>query len=403
MIGVGLETTERRRLEEQVRQAQKLESIGLLAGGVAHDFNNLLTGVLGNASLAMEVIPPSSPAMPLLDEVVCASERAADLTRQLLAYSGKGRFVIGPLDLSELAREISALLHVTLPKKVDLQLELAAGLPLIEADTSQIQQVMMNLVINGAEAIGDDPGRVVVRTGAEQVQEGGIADDLDARELAPGNYVYLEVRDTGCGFDAETRSRIFDPFFTTKFTGRGLGLAAVSGVVRSHRGAIRVASAPGQGSTFRVLFPAVTAAGSAVEAQDGATELPSAGLVLVVDDEDVVRRTARLSLERHGFTVLCAGDGLEGVELFRQNVAELALVLLDMTMPVLGGEQAVRIMKEIRSDVPVIASSGHTEMEASRRFDQGTLAGFIQKPYTAAALAGKVKAVLAAHPRRMRA
>ncbi|HJT87099.1 MAG TPA: GAF domain-containing protein [Bryobacteraceae bacterium] len=389
MIGLGLDVSDRHALEESLRNSQKLESVGLLAGGVAHDFNNLLTGILGNASLAMDLVPPRSPAVPLMESVMQASERAADLTRQLLAYSGKGRFVIEPVDLSELVKEIGNLLRTSIPKLVQLNLQLAPGLPAIEADSSQIQQVIMNLVINAAEAIGERPGTVTVRTGLQIIGEAGHA---SVKGLAGGIYVYLEVLDTGCGMDGETQARIFDPFFTTKFTGRGLGLAAVSGVVRGHRGAIRVHSAPGQGSIFRVFFPASEAhAGSAQNEKFPAADMRGSGLVLVIDDEETVRGVAESTLHQYGYDVAIARDGREGVEIFRRAPGGFRAVLLDLTMPVMGGEDTLRLLKEIRPDIPIIASSGYSELEASRRFREGALAGFLQKPYTGAALAAKLK------------
>ena len=394
MIGLGLDLTERRRLEEKLRDAQKFESIGLLAGGIAHDFNNLLTGILGNASVVAEMLPAGDPAQAMLHDVVSSSERAADLTRQLLAYSGKGRFVVERLDVSAAVRGIRDLIAATIPKKARLELWLGESLPQIEADASQFQQVVMNLAINAAEAIGDEAGALAIATGWERIGEASPAGDGQADDLEAGTYVWVEVSDSGSGMDKETIARIFDPFFTTKFTGRGLGLAAVSGIVRAHGGTIRVTSTPGLGSTFRVLFRA--AATAAVAAGDAGVfaDLRGAGLVLVVDDEEVVRHAAEASLRRYGYDVLAAGNGAEGVALFRARAPEIAVVLLDMTMPVMGGEQALELLKQIRPEVPVIASSGYNEVEAARRFPPGLLAGFIQKPYTAAALAGKIRAAL---------
>jgi two-component system cell cycle sensor histidine kinase/response regulator CckA len=244
---VARDITDRKRLEEQIRQAQKLESIGVLAGGVAHDFNNLLVGILGNASLAVEILPPGHRAHELLKDVVAASQMSAALVRQLLAYAGKGRFLIEPVRLPEMVREISRLVRPSIPKTVELRFDLAADVPPAPGDTSQLHQLLMNLIINAAEAIGDQPGTIRIGVRKRQI-EGG--------ELPPGCYVALEVQDTGCGMDEETRLRIFDPFFTTKFTGRGLGLAAVHGIVRGHKGEIRVRTAPGLGTTFEVLIPA---------------------------------------------------------------------------------------------------------------------------------------------------
>jgi signal transduction histidine kinase len=252
--------TDRRRFERHLQHTQKLESLGLLAGGIAHDFNNLLTGIMGNASLGLTELPDSAPIRRNLREIVSASERAADLTRQLLAYAGKGRFVLERIDLSQLVREIEPLIRTSIPKMVDIQLDLGAGLPSVEADPGQIQQLVMNLIINGAEAIGEaNPGAVVIRTETRDLDAEEIRREFPNDPLSPGSYVGLEVRDTGSGMDEATRNKIFDPFFTTKFQGRGLGLAAVSGIVRAQKGAIRVYSSPGRGSSFQVLFPAVAA------------------------------------------------------------------------------------------------------------------------------------------------
>jgi PAS domain S-box-containing protein len=243
------DVTERKHEDERLREAQKLESLGFLAGGVAHDFNNLLTGIVGNASLAQELLPDGHPSYDLLDTVMKTGAQAAQLTRQMLAYAGKGQFVVEPVQLSQLLPEISGLVQPSISRTISLEFDLDPDLPPVEADRGQMRQVFMNLVINAAEAIGGNTGRITVRTGVlNQVPEG----------LPPGTYVYLEVRDTGCGMDHVTKSKIFDPFFSTKFTGRGLGLAAVSGIVRAHKGAITVSSVPGHGSCFTVVFPAAT-------------------------------------------------------------------------------------------------------------------------------------------------
>ena len=358
----------------------------MLAGGVAHDFNNLLTGILGNASLAEEVLPAGHPAHSAIREVIEASERAAHLTRQMLAYAGKGRFVVERLDLSAAVREIANLVRSSIPRNVMLRLELTPELPPIEADAGQIQQLVMNLVINGAEAIGEgSAGTVLVATGVRQAGPG----------VADGNYVFLEVRDTGCGMDETTRARIFEPFFTTKFTGRGLGLSAVQGIVRGHNGELRVESAPGSGTTFQVFFPATAGQYAGIALQNVEDGLRGEGLVLVVDDEDVVRRTARPMLERYGYAVLTAENGRDALELFSRRADEIRLVLLDLTMPEMGGEEAFRALRLIRPGALVLLSSGYNEAEAVRRFTNEAVAGFIQKPYTAARLAEKVRQILA--------
>jgi PAS domain S-box-containing protein len=391
---IGRDITDAKRAEEQMRQTQKLESLGIIAGGVAHDFNNLLVGILGNASMALDSLPPADPNKPLMEQIVQSSEDAAHLTRQLLAYAGKGRFLSQKLDLSDTVRKIAVLIQTSIPRNVTLHMGLSAHLPPVEADPAQLQQVAMNLIINAAEAIGDDAGEVHVTTavqaiGLEQIRRRHAADEIE-----PGNYVSLEVRDSGCGMDETTIARIFDPFFTTKFTGRGLGLSAVLGIVRSHRGALSVSSEPGKGSTFQVLFPSAPGLAEVQGVSQPAEELRGSGLVLVVDDEEVVRATARAALARFGYTVLTACDGQEGVEAFRRNRQEIGLILLDMTMPVMSGTEALRRMRDIRPDVRVIVSSGFDEQEATRRFAVDGISGFIQKPYTARSLAKAVKKAL---------
>jgi PAS domain S-box-containing protein len=389
------DVTERKRLDEQFRQTQKLESIGVLAGGVAHDFNNLLTGVLGNATLALDVLGPEHFGRSHVEEVIKAAESAAHLTRQLLAYSGKGRFVIQPVNLSDLTREMTTLVRTSIPRTVELRLDLAADLPAVEGDRGQLQQLVMNLVINGAESIpAEKPGSVEVATSVQSIDRARGFGAVAGGEIQPGIYVALEVRDTGCGMDGETQSRIFDPFFTTKFSGRGLGLSAALGIVRGHKGAIQVRSAPGQGTTFQVLLPASarTAAKAGMEA--GRTDLRGTGTILVADDEAFVRRAAKSALERQGYRVLLAENGREAVELVRG--AEVSLVLLDLTMPLLGGEDALRELRRVRPDIKIVLSSGFNEAEAIQRFAGQRLSGFIQKPYTATQLAEKVKMVLEA-------
>jgi PAS domain S-box-containing protein len=373
---IARDITERRQLEEQLRQTQKLESLGVLAGGLAHDFNNLLTGVMGNASLAMEELSPSSPACQHVSEVVSATERAATLVRQMLAYAGKGRFVVQQLNLAEQVSQILPLVRTSMPHTVQLELRLAENLPPIEGDAAQMQQIIMNLAINAAEAVGDNPGAVTIA--------------VFARETDSERQVVLEVNDTGCGMDDATRVRIFDPFFTTKFTGRGLGLAAVLGIIRGHRGVISVESEPGKGSTFTVVLPAARERDSGGPPEPE-LQLRGYGHVLVVDDEELVRNMAQFTLERCGYTVETAADGLAALEMFEARPDVFDAVLLDLMIPSSMTEEILERLHSIRPETRVVLSSGYTEAEAQQRFQSYGLVGFLQKPYTATVLARKIK------------
>ena len=396
LLGISLDVTgrrhaerEREQLHQQLLQRQKLESLGLLAGGIAHDFNNLLTAILGSTSAALHSLSTEHPARHDLDNVTMAARRAANLTRQLLAYSGKGHFDIRRVDLSRHTRELTTLLETTIPKLVQLRMELAKDLPPIEADVGQLQQVLMNLVLNAAEAIGEERGTVLVTTGVIDVDQSYAGSLWGQAPIEPGRHVFLEVHDTGCGMDEATQAKIFDPFFSTKFTGRGLGLAAVLGIVRTHRGALKVYSSLGKGTTFKVLFPAVE--GAATSSQ---TSLPAMqvyeGNVLVVDDDPGVRNATKSMLELLGFTVDVAVHGRDGVDRIRAAPTRFGLVLLDMTMPEMSGEEAFREIRTLAPSARVILMSGYNEIEATRRFTTKGLAGFLQKPFSVADLSKKV-------------
>jgi PAS domain S-box-containing protein len=371
-VHIVSDITEKRRLEDQFRESQKFETIGTLAAGVAHDFNNLLTSIMGNASLIVTDLPEGSPHAEKLDDILRSSQRAADLTKQLLAYSGKGRHFLQKVELSTMVRRIQGLIEAAVPKKMSLELDLGKQLPRIDADANQVQQLILNLVSNAVEAIGEESGAIVLRTGRDA-----------------GDKVYIEVRDNGCGMDTETRGKIFDPFFTTKFTGRGLGLAAVAGIARGHNAEVRVTSAPGEGSTFRVSFPAA----EELPPQPPRPQGHVGDTVLVVDDEDMVRRIAQASLEIRGYTVVVARNGLEAIREVRNNAA-IGLVLLDLTMPVMGGEEAIDQILTERPGLKVIVSTGYDHREAIARFSNKPVAGYLQKPYTSRQLADKVKMVL---------
>jgi PAS domain S-box-containing protein len=386
---------ERARLEAQMREVQKLESLGVLAGGIAHDFNNLLMAILGNADLALLALSPASPARPNVEEIVRASQRAADLCRQMLAYSGKGRFVVGRYDLTEIVREMTQMLKVSVSKKATLRYSFAADLPAVEVDATQMRQVIMNLITNASEALSDASGIISVSTGVMDCNRASLVESHLDDKLPEGRYVYLEVADTGCGMDEETRRRIFDPFFTTKFTGRGLGLAAVLGIVRGHRGTIKVSSKPGMGTTFTILLPAVDwQSGDRVLTGTLAVTPHRQGTVLLIDDDPHVRRVAVEMLARLGLQVLTAAHGQEGLEIFRAKGEGIDCVLLDLTMPGIGGEEVFQEMRRLRPEVRVVLSSGYDEQDATQQFVGQDLAGFIQKPYTVAKLQEVLNRVL---------
>ncbi len=390
------DVSERKKFERELQETQKLESLGLLAGGIAHDFNNLLTGIIGNASLAYSEASVGDPLRMQLRAVLQAGERAAFLTRQLLAYAGRGRFVTETIDLGDLVEEISTLLRTSIPKTVELKLYPAPDLPLVEADPAQIQQVVMNLVINGAEAIGENvTGTVEIRTSLRHITALETAEFFRPEQAAGGTFVQLEVTDTGSGMDQATMAHIFDPFFTTKFTGRGLGLAAVQGIVKGHGGAIRVYSTPGHGTTFLVLLPA-TGKKATVRRRERSRvpSIPSGSVALVIDDEESVRSLDENVLSRAGMRVLTAEDGKAGVDAFRKHHGIVSVVVLDLQMGVMGGEEAFPLLKEIDPSVPVILSSGFDEAEAARRFSGLKPARFLQKPYTAERLVQAVATAL---------
>ncbi len=390
--GTAHDVTERRRLEEerlslerQLLHAQKLESLGVLAGGIAHDFNNLLMAILGNADLAMAAVDRGSPAYESLAAINQATARAADLARQMLAYAGRGRFVVGPVDLNELLAEMLHMLEVSVSKRAALRLRPHRPLPTVEADATQLRQVVMNLVINASEAIGEQDGIIAVSTGVRACDHAYLKAIWPERELPEGPYVELEVADTGCGMARETLERLFDPFFSTKFAGRGLGMSAVLGIVRGHHGAITVDSVPGQGTTFRVLLPASAKAAAQGGAGRVRGDWSGAGKVLLVDDEASVREVGARMLRALGFTPVTAGDGVEGLEAFRREPGAFAAVILDLTMPRLGGEACFRELRRLSPDARVLIASGFGEQEVAQLAVEG-LAGFIAKPYALSTL-----------------
>ena len=392
VVMMAADISERKALESQIQQTQRLESLGVLAGGIAHDFNNLLTGVIGNASLLQERFPANTKDGAAVRSLLEAGEAMAKLTAQMLAYSGRGRFFVEALDLSQQVALITALIQASIPKNVRLRLLLEDGLPRIDADASQLQQVIMNLVINAAEAIGDEPGTVEVSTFLRPIGSAEMDANLTRQPVPSGNYVALVVRDTGAGMDEQTQARIFDPFFTTKFAGRGLGLSAVLGIIRGHRGALLLESQPGRGTTFRVFFP-VSGQTAEMPAPQQQFTTRGRGTVLVVDDEDLVRRTAQLVLTSAGYEVITATDGSGALGEYEAMPGRIDAVLLDMTMPVMSGEETLTHLLDRWPQAAVIVTSGYDEQEAQRRLGNRAI-GFLKKPFTAPELARKIAEVL---------
>lgn len=385
---------ERRAMEGKMLQMQKLESLGVLAGGIAHDFNNLLTAMLGNIGIAKLEIPERHPATEFLSEAERTALRAADLTAQMLAFSGKGGLAVGPICVNGVAEEMVGLLRASISKKVNVSLKLAPNLPSIEADSTQIQQVLMNLILNAAEAMEGRSGTVTLRTKAVEADEKFLSQSMLPDSVAPGRYVLIQVTDEGTGMSEETLARIFEPFFTTKFTGRGLGLAATMGIVRAHRGVILVQSTLGAGTQFTVGFPAVSAK-PIKPSSDEAEEYRGDQTILVVEDETFVRNVTTRMLEGRGFRTIVAKDGQEAVDIFKEQNTDIDAILLDLTMPVMGGEEAFAHIQRINPAVPVIVTSGYAESTAGDRFGSGAQpTGFIQKPFNAQMLTDALREAL---------
>ncbi|MEQ8171883.1 MAG: PAS domain S-box protein, partial [Candidatus Eremiobacterota bacterium] len=382
---------ERRKLEVQLLQAQKLESLGILAGGIAHDFNNILTGILGYADLALMETAKDSPVKEYIQQLVISSRRASDLTKQMLAYSGMGKFLIRPFNLSEVVKNMSKLVEVSVSKKCLLTYNLRENLPVIEGDIAQIQQVIMNLIMNASEAIGDNNGDITISTGIINY-DGIYVSGIMAKNLQKKDYVYLEIKDTGSGMTEEIQNKIFDPFFTTKFTGRGLGLAAVLGIVRGHHGTITASSKPGSGSTFTVFLPVSEKFESTCTDIDRNSHIKDT--VMVIDDEQTVLSVAEAMLKKLDFNVLTENDSRKTVELFNNNKDKISLVILDMTMPYMDGSEVFKQLKTIKPDVKVILMSGYNEQAAINHFTEKELAGFIQKPYSVEELKKVIEKVI---------
>jgi len=387
---------ERLRIQQTLQEAQELESLGVLAGGVAHDFNNLLMGITGVADVALACLPEDSPARPNIRIIATSAQRAAELCHQLLAYAGKGKIQEEAMDLAEVTREMAHLLDLSINRKTELQFDFAPEVPRIDADPAQLRQVVMNLITNASESMEGRPGVVRIAIRPLEVTRKFLNANFPTDALSPGRYTMLEVTDQGCGMSEETQARMFEPFFTTKFTGRGLGLAAVQGIVRAHRGGIRVESEVGVGTRITAIFP-VSSRATAPAPKSATPEPPKprSATVLVVDDEATVRVVAGEALMACGHEVVEAADGAEAVAIFRERHAAIDVVLLDLVMPRLSGEEAYAAMREVNPEVRVILSSGYAEKPSMALFAGCELKGFIQKPYRIEDLQRLVNRVLA--------
>jgi len=388
-----LESEERQRVSERMSNAQKLESIGVLTGGIAHDFNNLLVGVMGNGELAMLDAAHHGEEQHHLSQIMKSAQRGADLVQQMLAYSGQGQVSKGQQNFNVLIADVSELLRTAVDKQIKFKHALMHELPNIYGDKNQLTQLIMNLITNASEAMHGQAGELLLRTATCRLSEQEINAMYMPSNAKAGEFILIEVQDFGCGMDAQTQARIFDPFFTTKETGTGLGLAALLGIVRSHGGTLSLESQPGEGSCFRIFFPLLAAQHNA-EQRNPAEELafkPNIqGTVLVVDDEDAVRDVARNLLEREGIQVMTACNGVEAVQLFRQYSNEVSLILMDLSMPEMDGEQAFHAIQAIKPGASIILSSGFPKSDAAKRLYRFGLAGFICKPYTRKALLNEI-------------
>ena len=381
------------RLQEKFQHTQKLESLGILAGGIAHDFNNLLSAILGNASLAKLHLPDDSRSVRHVAAIEKAAQQAADLTGQMLAYSGRGRLRSEPVDVSAMVAEMIELLTSVVSKKAVVETRFDAPGALVLGDVSQLRQVAMNLLLNASDALDDHPGRIVIRTRLSQLERRQLAESYLDDGLAAGNYLTLEVSDTGRGMDANTVAKVFDPFFTTKSTGRGLGLAATLGIIRAHRGAVEVHSKVGEGTRFSVHLP--TSDGlSQIVAEPAAETTVGDASVLVVDDEPMVREVTGAMLEELGYRCQLAASGSEAIRRLRADPADVDVVILDMTMPDMNGVEALAALRAVRPDLPVVLCSGYSEAEVSDRTGGSLANAFLQKPFTTSELIAKLQTAL---------
>jgi len=394
MVGTARDITEKINLQKRLAAAAKFESVGVMAAGLAHDFNNLLVGVIGSASLAQDLLPPDHQASSLLNDIVQSGERAARLTAQMLAYSGKGQVFREPVDLAAVVRSTVSQIELAFGKGFDLQLDLQPGLAAI-GDWGQIEQLVSNLLTNAVESLEQGRGRVTVRTAIEEVNLPFLEGVLKTADIKPGTFIRLEIQDTGCGINETIKEKILDPFFSTKFAGRGLGLAASAGIVRAHKGAIHISSKVGAGTTVTLLLPLADRPVQPRTVKKEEVAVSNQGAILVVDDEKVVANVAAASLRRAGYEVLTAQNGPDALELL-QNRAGVAVVLLDLTMPLMHGREVLRHIRRLMGNLPVILSSGYSEEAALLQIEGDDVNAFLQKPYKTAKLLSTVRETL--HP-----
>jgi PAS domain S-box-containing protein len=394
MVGVDIDVTERRRTEAALQQARKLESLGILAGGVAHDFNNLLVGILGNAELALTELPDDSSAREKLKDIQTSSHYAADLTNQLLVYAGRGELRIRVSDLGTLVGETVRLVRSSLSRDVEIEFETDGSPTLINADAGQIRQLIVNLLLNATESLDSKRGTVQVATGVMWTSREYLAECFAHAELPEGDYAFVEIRDDGCGMDRDEVSRIFDPFFSTKSKGRGLGLASALGIVRGHGGTIHVESEPGRGTTFRVTLPLTTSPEPEVEEKTECNQVAAGGMILVVDDDPTVLSVATRMLSHAGFEVVEVSNGEDAVTALGDNGDRISAVLLDVTMPHMSGETTFDELRKLRPSLPVLFFSGHSEEDGASLTRIRTRTSFLRKPFTLAELTEKLNDLL---------
>ena len=379
------DVTEQKHNEESMLHSQKLESLGVLAGGIAHDFNNILTAIIGNADLASFDIPADSPATKSLQDLKEAALRAAKLCDQMVAYAGKARFNSEARDLRQLISELRQLIFASISKKVTIRYEFPEELPAVQMDPAQMGQVIMNLVANAAEAYGSDEGEIVISLACCDCDVAAMNQNYLGQAITAGQYVVMKVEDHGAGMTTEVQKRLFEPFYSTKFLGRGLGLAAVLGIIRTHRGAITVHSKLGKGSTVSVFLP--IASSTSLQEKETVKEMTldknvlKNKVVLLIDDEEIVRRVAKSMLERMGCEVLLANDGQEGVDLYQSKNGEIDCVLVDLTMPRLDGVETLHAIRKMDEQAIVILSSGYPLEEAASRCKDIKPSGIVHKPY----------------------